>query len=456
MDFERQERMKESRRSRNDGFPSDFIWGCSTASFQIEGSTGADGRGDSIWDRFSRIPGKVYGGMTGDFACDSYRRWKDDVELLKGLGVDAYRYSIAWPRIQPKGSGKALQAGLDYYKRLGDALAEEGIESAVTLYHWDLPQALEDKGGWPNRDTALRFAEFTDIVCRALGDRVGRWFTLNEPWCSAFLGYAAGVHAPGRRDKTDAYKAAHHLLLAHGLAVKAYRTTGLGAPMGIVLNTVTPRPATRRAQDIAAAERASDQGTALWLDPIYGRGYPERHLAAQGVSMPLLPGDMETIASPIDFLGINYYSERPMRADPESLEGFIEAPSWQDKTDMGWDIVPEGLSRMLRTIAGRWPVKALFITENGAAFTDAIDAAGRIRDRERIAYLRSHIAACRSAIADGVPLKGYFVWSLMDNFEWAHGYSKRFGLVRVDPATGSRKPKDSYYFYRDFIAGMEP
>jgi len=456
MDFERQERMKESRRSRNDGFPSDFIWGCSTASFQIEGSTGADGRGDSIWDRFSRIPGKVYGGMTGDFACDSYRRWKDDVELLKGLGVDAYRYSIAWPRIQPEGSGKALQTGLDYYKRLGDALAEEGIESAVTLYHWDLPQALEDNGGWPNRDTALRFAEFTDIVCRALGDRVGRWFTLNEPWCSAFLGYAAGVHAPGRRDKTDAYKAAHHLLLAHGLAVKAYRATGLVAPIGIVLNTVTPRPATRRAQDIAAAERASDQGTALWLDPIYGRGYPERHLAAQGVSMPLLPGDMETIASPIDFLGINYYSERPMRADPESPEGFIEAPSWQDKTDMGWDIVPEGLSRMLRAIAVRWPVKALFVTENGAAFMDAVDTAGRIHDRERIAYLRSHIVACRSVIAEGVPLKGYFVWSLMDNFEWAHGYSKRFGLVHVDAATGLRKPKDSYYFYRDFIAGMEP
>jgi len=448
--------MEESRRSRNDGFPSDFIWGCSTASFQIEGSTGADGRGDSIWDKFARIPGKVYGGMTGDFACDSYRRWKDDVELLKGLGVDAYRYSIAWPRIQPEGSGKALQAGLDYYRRLGDSLAEEGIESAVTLYHWDLPQALEDKGGWPNRDTDLRFAEFADIVCRALGNRVGRWFTLNEPWCSAFLGYAAGVHAPGRRDKADAYKAAHHLLLAHGLAVKAYRATGLGAPIGIVLNTMTPRPATRRAQDIAAAERASDQGTALWLDPIYGRGYPERHLAAQGASMPILPGDLEVIAAAIDFLGVNYYSERAIRADPGNAEGFAEAPGWQDKTEMAWDIVPEGLRRMLRTIVRRWPVEALFVTENGAAFADIADPSGRFRDRERIAYLRSHIAACRGALAEGIPLKGYFLWSLMDNFEWAHGYSKRFGLVHVDPATGTRRLKDSYYFYRDVIAGMEP
>jgi beta-glucosidase len=448
--------MKDSRSERRDGFPSDFIWGCSTASYQIEGSTDADGRGASIWDRFARIPGKVYGGMNGDFACDSYRRWKEDVELLAGLGVDSYRYSISWPRIQPEGSGKALQAGLDYYRKLADALALAGIESAATLYHWDLPQALEDAGGWPERDTALRFAEFADIVYRALGDRIGRWFTLNEPWCSAFLGYHAGVHAPGRRDKAEAYRAAHHLLLAHGLAVRAYRETGLGAPIGIVLNTMTPRPATRSAADIAAAERASDQGTGLWLDPIYGRGYPEGHLAAQGASMPIRPGDLEVIAAPIDFLGVNYYSERAIRADPGSPEGFADAPSWQDKTEMAWDIVPEGLCRMLRTIARRWPVEALFVTENGAAFPDTADPSGRFRDRERIAYLKSHIAACRRAIAEGIPLKGYFVWSLMDNFEWAHGYSKRFGLVHVDPATGTRRTKDSYYFYRDVIAGMEP
>ncbi|MGA2545955.1 MAG: GH1 family beta-glucosidase [Rectinemataceae bacterium] len=447
--------MQDESAQRFDGFPADFVWGCSTASYQIEGSTVADGRGVSIWDTFSRTPGMVYGGMTGDLACDSYRKWKDDIALLKALGVGSYRYSIAWPRVQPKGSGKPLQAGLDYYKRLADGLAEEGIESAVTVYHWDLPQALEDAGGWPLRDTALRFAEYADIVYRELGDRVGKWFTLNEPWCSAFLGYELGVHAPGVRNKAVAYQAAHHLLLAHGLAVKAYRATGLKAPIGIVLNTMTPRPATLKVADVEAADRAADKGTALWLDPIFGRGYPERHLDAQGVVLPVLGGDLEIIASPIDFVGINYYSEGVVAAEASEPEGFREAPTWQDKTEMGWDIVPEGLYRMIMTISKRWPVKELYITENGAAFVDEIDGAGRIRDGERIAYLRSHIGACRRACAEGAPLKGYYLWSLMDNFEWSQGYSKRFGLVHVDPATGSRKPKDSYYFYRDIVAGNE-
>ncbi len=444
------------RRERSDGFPSDFLWGCSTASYQIEGSTTADGRGVSIWDTFSKTPGKVAGGMTGDVACDSYVKWKEDIALLKGLGVDSYRYSIAWPRIQPRGSGKPLQAGLDHYKRFADALGQAGIESAVTLYHWDLPQALEDAGGWPVRDTALRFAEYADLVYRALGDRVGRWFTLNEPWCAAFLGYELGYHAPGRASRADAYKAVHHLLLAHGLAVKALRATGLAAPIGIVLNAMTPRPASRSAADLEAAEGASVQGTALWLDPIYARGYPAAHLAAQGATMPVLPGDLETISAPIDFLGINYYSERAVAADSASPDPALEAAGWHDKTEMGWDIVPEGLYRMLRTIAKRWPAKALYVTENGAAFPDSIGEGGRIRDRERIDYIRSHVAACRRAIAEGVPLKGYYLWSLMDNFEWAHGYSKRFGLVHVDPATGSRSIKDSYYFYRDLAAGHEP
>jgi beta-glucosidase len=441
---------------RVDGFPSDFVWGCSTASYQIEGSTEADGRGVSIWDTFSRTPGKVYRGMTGDVACDSYRRWKEDVELVKALGVDSYRYSIAWPRVQPNGSGKALHAGLDHYKKLADALAEAGIESAATLYHWDLPQALEDAGGWPSRDTAARFAEYADIVFRALGDRIGRWFTLNEPWCSSFLGYEQGEHAPGHHNKADAYRAVHHLLLAHGLAVKAYRATGLKAPIGIVLNAMTPRPATRRAADIEAADRAADQSAALWLDPIYGRGYPERHLAARGVSLPVIPGDLDIISSPIDMVGLNYYSENAVTADPSSPEGFRDVPSWQCKTEMGWDIVPEGLYRLIMTISRRWPVKALYITENGAAFVDEMDGAGRIRDHDRISYLRSHIEACRRALAEGAPLRGYYVWSLMDNFEWSQGYSKRFGLVRVDPVSGLREPKDSYYFYRDLVAGNEP
>ena len=443
--------MAQARDTKNDGFPSDFLWGCATASYQVEGSTEADGRGPSIWDRFCETPGKVYGGATGKVACDSYRNWKDDVELLRSLGVDSYRYSIAWPRIQPEGRGKPLQAGLDHYRRLADALGEEGIESAVTLYHWDLPQALEDAGGWPLRDTAYRFAEYADIVFRALGDRVGRWFTLNEPWCSAFLGYEYGEHAPGRKDRAAAYRTVHHLLLAHGLGVKAHTAEGLAAPIGIVINAMAPRPATNGAADIEAADRAADKGTALWFDPIYGRGYPERHLAAMGIAMPIEPGDMETIASPIDFVGINYYSETVVEADPSGPEGFRHVPNPPPMTEMGWSIVPEGLVRLLARIRDRWPVEAFYITENGAAFADTVEEFGRVRDRERIDYLRSHVAACKTAIDAGIPVKGYYVWSLIDNFEWAHGYSKRFGLVHVDFDSGKRNPKDSFSFYRDTI-----
>jgi beta-glucosidase len=444
------------RNSRGDGFPGDFLWGCSTASYQIEGATTEDSRGVSIWDSFARIPGKVYGGMTGDFACDSYHRWKEDVELVKGLGVGSYRYSVSWPRIQPEGSGKPLQAGLDYYKRLADALGEAGVESAVTIYHWDLPQPLEDKGGWPNRDTAYRFADFAGIVFRELGDRVGRWFTMNEPWCAAFLGYEYGTHAPGRMDRKAAYAAVHHLLLGHGLAVQAYRKMDLAAPIGIVLNPMTPRPATRRQEDLEAADRAADKGTALWFDPLYGRGYPSRLLDAYGIAMPIVDGDMEIIAAPIDLVGINYYSEHAVEFDRDSPERFRFAPSWQATTDMGWEVVPEGLYRMIMAIAKRWPVKKLYVTENGATYPDTVESSGRVRDVERIAYLRSHIAACRRAVAEGAPLKGYYVWSLMDNFEWSFGYTKRFGLVHVDPRTGKRLPKDSYWFYRDVVAGNEP
>jgi beta-glucosidase len=443
-------------RGREDGLPPDFAWGCSTASYQIEGSTGADGRGSSIWDVFCRVPGAVYGGMNGDFACDSYKRWKEDIELLKGLGVDSYRYSIAWPRIQPAGSGTILQSGLDHYKRLADALGEAGIESAVTLYHWDLPQALEEAGGWPERETAYRFAEFADIAIRALGDRVGKWFTVNEPWCAAFLGYGMGHHAPGRRDPDAAHRAAHHLLLGHGLAVRACRAAAPKAPIGIVLNLFKFRPATRRPEDIEAADRASDQGSALWLDPLFGRGYPRRYLEAEGREMPVLDGDMEIIAEKTELLGINYYSERAVESDPASERGFRDVPSFRDRTAMGWEIEPKGLYRLLKSVADRWPSIDLYITENGAAFEDVPDASGRIHDAERMDYLRSHVDACRRAVADGVPLKGYYVWSLMDNFEWAYGYTKRFGLVHVDPATGKRRPKDSYYFYRDLVAGFEP
>jgi len=438
---------------RVEGFPPDFIWGCATSSYQVEGATGADGRGPSIWDRFCRIPGKVVGGASGDSACDSYRRWKEDVELAAGLGVDSYRFSVAWPRIQPEGLGRPLQAGLDYYKRLVDELGRAGIESAVTLYHWDLPQALEDKGGWPERDTAYRFADFADIVFRALGDRVGRWFTLNEPWCAAFLGYENGEHAPGRVDRSAAYRAVHHLLLAHGLAVQAYRAEGLAAPIGIVLNLSTPRPASDGPADLDAASRAADKGTALWLDPLYGRGYTERHLRAVGETMPVEPGDMSIVASPTDFVGINYYSESVAEADPSSPEGFRVRNGPEAATDMGWPIVPDGLTRMLSIICSRWPVGAVYVTENGASFPDTAAGGGGFDDGARARYLVSHIAACKAAIDSGVPLKGYYAWSLMDNFEWAFGYSRRFGLVHVDFESGARTPKSSYAVYRDTVAG---
>jgi beta-glucosidase len=466
--------MAGAREPAGGGF-TDFMWGVATASYQIEGSVEAEGRGRSIWDDFCRTPGAVLGGMTGDLACDSFRRWKEDVELIRALGVGSYRFSLAWPRIQPTGSGRPLQAGLDHYRRLCEALLEAGIEPAATLYHWDLPSALEESGGWPERDTALRFAEYADILYGALGDLIGRWFTVNEPWCAAFLGYGLGLHAPGLRDEASAYRAAHHLLLGHGLAVKAHRARGLGSPIGIVLNPVTPRPATARPENLAAAERASGAQTRLWLDPLYGRGYPEDHLACHPAArLPVEAGDLEIIATDCDMLGINYYTEMAVEAapyGPSCPEGWRPALSWRDKTDMGWDIVPEGLYRQIMTLTGRWPVKELFVTENGAAFRDELEPAGtpdgfppeegggpayRVRDRDRISYLVSHIEACLRARAEGAPLRGYYAWSLLDNFEWSYGYSKRFGLVHVDFQNGRRRPKDSFWFYRDTIANQVP
>lgn len=439
-------------------FPATFRWGVATASYQIEGSAHTDGRGESIWDRYARTPGMVLGGMTGDVACDSWRRWKEDIELCRRLGVGSYRFSIAWPRIQPEGRGIPCQAGLDGYKRIAEGLLAAGIEPAATLYHWDLPQALEDRGGWPERDTALRFGEYASIVMQELGSLIGRWFTVNEPWCSAFLGYYIGRHAPGRQDRVLAYRAAHHLLLAHGLAVQARNGICPQTPIGIVLNTSTPRPATSRPEDVEAADRAADEPTALWMDPLYGRGYPERLLAAYPeVVMPVMDGDLDLIASHCDFIGLNYYFETAVEAAPVEAatpEGFRATSSpWRRRTEMGWDIVPGGMLRLLKNVVARWPVPRIFITENGCACPDAVDSDGSIRDSDRIAYMASHLEACARAMAEGVPLEGYYAWSLLDNFEWAYGYSKRFGLVHVDFASGRRTPKDSYWFYRDLVAG---
>lgn len=438
-------------------FPPDFIWGCSTASFQIEGAAGEDGRGPSIWDDFCRKPGKIFDGSDGVVACDSYHRIGEDISLLKSLNVKAYRFSVAWPRIQPEGKGSPNAKGIEYYSRLVDALLDAGIEPWITLYHWDLPLALEKEGGWPNRETAYRFAEYADIIFRNLGGRVRHWASVNEPWCSAFLGYRDGEHAPGARDAKAAIRTVHHLLLGHGLAAKAFREGGYEGEFGIIINPAAPRPASGRLCDIEASRRASLERTALWLDPVFGRGYPKDYAHRMHADFPIENNDMDIIAAPIDFVGVNYYNEDAVTAVPFDEAhplGFAMAPTWQEKTEMGWDVVPQGLRRILGLIAREWAPKALYVTENGAAFADISDSSGSIHDSRRIEYFRGHLAACRDAIGDGVPLKGYFAWTLLDNFEWSWGYSRKFGLVAVDPDTLARKPKDSFYYYRDLIAGF--
>ena len=459
----------------NTQFPNDFLWGVAAASYQVEGAVHQDGRGQSIWDTFSHTPGAVLHGHTGDVSVDQYNRYPEDVELMRDLGVGAYRFSIAWPRIQPTGTGAFNDAGVDYYKRLADELRRNDIQAVATLYHWDLPQHLEDRGGWPERDTAKRFAYYAAEVFRRLGDHIDMWITLNEPWCSAILGYLAGVHAPGRQDLSDAWAAGHHLMLGHGLAVQAYRAEhGQGegvAPLGITLNLETPRPATRRDEDLDAVDRAMDMRTRFFLDPLISKGYPERHFYAYSgeTPPPVQAGDMEAIATPVDFIGLNYYFEPVIAAAPvgdqgtaregvpRNPEGFREVRSHHDRTEMDWPVVPLGLYRHLKWvwehIDGRFP---LYITENGCAMPDELSADGMAcHDPRRVAYLRDHFRAAREAVEDGVDLRGYFVWSLIDNFEWAFGYTKRFGIVYADYVNQRRIPKDSYYYLREVISGAE-
>lgn len=438
-------------------FPSNFLWGTATASFQVEGAAEADGRSPSIWDTFCRTPGAVAHGHTGDVGSDQYHRYAEDVGLMKELGIGAYRFSLAWPRILPNGTGKVNPKGFEYYHRLLDALHAAEIRPAVTLYHWDLPQVLEDRGGWTNRDIVGWFGEYAEAVYKELGDKVDFWMTLNEPFCTAILGYLSGHHAPGITERAKAYAAVHHLHLAHGSAVDAYRATGQGGEIGIVLNLSTPRPATGRPEDIEAADRATDMPTRMFLDPIMGRGYPERHLAAYpDAPVPVLDGDLEKISRKIDFIGINYYTEHVVAFDPDSPEKFRSVPQCEPVTDMGWPIVPKGFHRHLRWIAENTNGLPLYVTENGCAMPDELDDTGtRCHDPRRIDYLRSHLGACARAIADGVPLKGYFVWSFIDNFEWAFGYTRRFGIVYCDYLDARRIPKDSFYFFRDVVSGAE-
>ncbi|HEY6746306.1 MAG TPA: GH1 family beta-glucosidase [Mycobacteriales bacterium] len=436
-----------------DGFPHGFVWGTATASYQIEGAVHEGGRSPSIWDTFSHRPGAVVGGDTGDVADDHYHRYRDDVVLLADLGVTHYRFSLAWPRLQPDGRGPINPAGLDFYQRLVDELLGRGIQPWVTLYHWDLPQVLEDAGGWPVRDTAERFADYAALTHDRLRDRISCWTTLNEPWCSAFLGYAAGQHAPGRTEPVAALAAAHHLMLGHGLAISALRDQDPAAQLGITLNLHPIDPATAGPADVDAARRVDAVSNRIFLDPLLRGSYPadlRQDLAAVSDLDFVRDGDEKTIAAPIDLLGVNYYRRTVVRSgqDPHASPVWVgsteveEVGTGRPTTEMGWEIDPTGLYDMLVRLHRDYAVP-LYVTENGAAFADAPGPDGRVADPERVAYLDGHFRAALLALADGVDLRGYFVWSLLDNFEWAYGYSKRFGLVYVDYATQHRIPKDS-------------
>ncbi|MGW0844354.1 GH1 family beta-glucosidase [Streptomyces sp. NPDC002787] len=439
-----------------DGLPADFVWGAATSAYQIEGAAAEDGRTPSIWDTFSHTPGAVAGGDHGDVACDHYRRMPEDVALLAGLGLGAYRFSVAWPRVQPNGKGPANARGLAFYDRLVDELLAKDITPWATLYHWDLPQALEDAGGWPNRDTAYRFAEYAGIVAEALGDRVNHWITLNEPYCAAMLGYYHGVHAPGRRHFPDFVRAAHHLLLGHGLAVQQVRAQAARPPrIGITVNPLVAHPFSDAPEDVEAARRADALGTRLYLDPVLHGRYPAdllADLAPHEAGPPVEDGDLRAIAQPLDFLGVNYYFRDVVRPSDEP-HGYRTVPQTdRPSTAMPWEIYPEGLTDLLVRISRENPGLPLYITENGAAFDDTsspVDETGRIQDTDRIAFLTDHLAAIGKARAGGADVRGYFCWSLMDNFEWAYGYAKRFGLVHVDYATQRRTPKASALWLRD-------
>ncbi|MGK0360968.1 MAG: beta-glucosidase [Bradymonadia bacterium] len=440
-------------------FPKDFVWGVATSSYQIEGAAQTDGRGESIWDRFCSTPGKIADGTDGDVACDHYNRWADDLDLMKRLNMQAYRFSIAWPRILPAGSGRIEPRGLDFYERLVDGMLARGITPWATLYHWDLPQALQEKGGWTNRDTAKAFAEYTDVVSRRLGDRVKNWITHNEPWCASVLGHLNGEHAPGLKDPQAHLSSSHHILLSHGMAVPIIRENAKDAQVGITLNLVHPEPASQSDADRAATTHFDAWFNRWYLDPIAGRGYPAdlrgAYLKEDYIDdwSFVRPGDMKTIAAPTDFLGINFYNRGIIRSDkiPEEKNAPRTLKPVDNFTDMGWEVHPDSLRLLLERVERDYDFPALYITENGAAYATGPDARGRVADVKRQAYLDGHIRACHAAVETGVPLKGYFAWSFMDNFEWAFGYEKRFGLVHVDYDTQVRTAKDSALWYAKLI-----
>ena len=433
----------------NKVFPDDFLWGAATAAYQVEGAANEDGRGASIWDVFSKKPGAVYKGENGDVAVDQYHRYEEDVALMAKLGFKSYRFSISWARVDPCGNGTFNKKGIEYYKRLCTALHEKGMKATATLYHWDLPYELEKIGGWQNRETAYAFKRYSEYCFSELSGYVDMWITLNEPWCSSYNSYFFGAHAPGYKDKSMLASVIHTLNLAHGLAVKSYREAGYSAPIGITWNhsfsTVAPHVENKK--ELEELQWSLD--SAVFSDPVFKGRYPELCFKS-GLDFPVCKGDMEIISTPIDFYGINYYTENKIEPSDE-FPGYKAIPRWEDVTAMGWHIVPDGLRRVLDKInkdSGGLPI---YITENGAAYDDLPPVASRVHDKERISYLKKHFEVIAKAIEDGLPIKGYFVWSLLANYEWACGYSKRFGIVYVDYSTLERYPKDSAYYIRDVI-----
>jgi beta-glucosidase len=437
-------------------FPSDFAWGTATAAYQIEGAAQTDGRGESIWDRFSHTPGNVLNGDTGDVACDHYHRYLDDIALMHSLNLTAYRFSIAWPRVLPQGRGAVNAAGLDFYDRLVDGLLAANITPFVTLYHWDLPQALQEEGGWANRAVVDAFAHYVDIISHRLGDRVHHWITQNEPWCVSFLGHYTGETAPGQRNLATALQVAHHVLLSHGTAVSILRANGSAQTrVGITCFLSPGVPASDSEADLVAARRWDGYLNRWFLDPLAGRGYPQDMLAYYGSAAPTIQsGDLDRIAVSLDFFGLNYYfrtvvSDDPTAPVPSVRKHRVEGAEY---TAMDWEVHPDSFYELLLRLTRDYRFPAIYITENGAAYPDMVDADGTVHDPKRVIFLQAHIAAAHRALAADVPLAGYFVWSLLDNFEWAYGYYRRCGIVYVDYSTQQRIVKDSGHWYAELIA----
>ena len=432
-------------------FPHNFLWGAATASYQIEGAWDEDGKGESIWDRFSHTPGKIEDQSTGDVACDHYHRYQDDIRLMRYLGLKAYRFSTAWTRVLPTGRGRINPPGLEFCDRFVDTLCAANIEPFLTLYHWDLPYSLHEQGGWINRDVAYAFADYAALMVKRLGDRVKYWTTFNEPSVVMLDGYLVGEHAPGLQDPKAAYQVGHHLMLAHGLAVQAMRGIAPHLNYGIVLNQWMADPASDDLADIGAAQAFWDVSEPLFLDAIFKGHYPPQVYDLVGENMPVIKdGDMALISQQLDFLGLNYYSRNLV-----SAAGKIDSVPGAEYTEMGWEVCAPALRRLLNKLNNEYYLPPIYITENGAAFADVVTPDGKIHDERRLDYLKNHFIQTHLAMQDGVDVRGYFVWSLLDNFEWAHGYTKRFGLVRVDYGTQERTVKDSGKWYGQVIASNE-